>query len=100
MSATYRWPLILELDMGQCRRAEYQVHRNSMAQIQLLALRLAFFVGFSGGFTLSTSAITSLNGKGMCGIGFELVILLVSCCLLITDYLRCCSLGKGGLLSP
>jgi hypothetical protein len=25
----------------------------------------------SGGFTLSTSAITSLNGSGMCGMGFE-----------------------------
>jgi hypothetical protein len=28
-----------------------------------------------GGFTLSTSAITSLNRMGMCGIGFEFVIL-------------------------
>jgi hypothetical protein len=37
-----------------------------------------FFGGFGGGLTLSTSAITSLNGKGMCGIGFELVIFFSS----------------------
>ena len=39
------------------------------------ALRFRVFVcaAFSGGFTLSTSAITSLNGSGMCGIGLELV---------------------------
>ena len=38
---------------------------------------VARFWFFSGGFTLSTSAITSLNGRGMCGIGFELVILCI-----------------------
>src|SRR5260370_36527913 len=32
------------------------------------------FVFFSCGFTLSTSAITSLNGSGMCGIGFAFVV--------------------------
>jgi len=31
------------------------------------------FGSFSGGFTLSTSFITSSNGSGMCGIGFSLV---------------------------
>jgi hypothetical protein len=49
-------------------------------------LHLGFFVlsccvvlcCFSGGFTFSTSAITSLNGRGMCGIGFEFVIRLVT----------------------
>jgi hypothetical protein len=35
----------------------------------ILIWPFAFF-GFSGGFTLSTSAVTSLNGKGICGIGF------------------------------
>ena len=33
-----------------------------------------FVFCFSGGLTLSTSAITSLNGSGICGIGLELVI--------------------------
>jgi hypothetical protein len=33
-----------------------------------------FTVAFSRGFTFSTSAITSLNGRGMSGIGFELGI--------------------------
>src|ERR1019366_3006984 len=39
-----------------------------------LVIRLLFLAGFSGGFTFNTSAITSLNGRGMCGIGFEFVI--------------------------
>jgi len=58
-----------------------------MAPIQPLPLRLAFFVGFgfSGGFTLSTSAMTSLNGSGMCGIGFELVIFSVAIGILSDD---------------
>jgi H+/Cl- antiporter ClcA len=35
------------------------------------------FSGSRDGFTLSTSDITSLNGSGMCGIGFEFVIFFV-----------------------
>jgi hypothetical protein len=38
------------------------------------ALLLCGLCCFSGGFTLSTSAITSLNGRGMCGIGLEFVV--------------------------
>jgi hypothetical protein len=37
MSATYRSPLTLELDTGQCPRAERQVHKNSRDPIQLLS---------------------------------------------------------------
>ena len=42
----------------------------------LMSLTLAFPSGpFSGGLTLTASAITSLNGSGMCGLGLELVTL-------------------------
>ena len=56
------------------------VKRVVYAHFFLRTLVSAFF---SGGFTLSTSAITSLNGRGMCGIGFEFVVLLLSDSLVI-----------------
>ena len=40
-----------------------------------LASALESPFSFVGGFTLSTSLITSPNGRGMCGIGFEFVVL-------------------------
>jgi hypothetical protein len=42
--------------------------------ISVIDPRYLPFPCFFGGFTLSTSAITSLNGSGMWGIGFEFVI--------------------------
>ena len=75
----------------QHRSGHVQNHPRSSttATVSYLAFvgRL-FRGGFSGGFTMSTSAITSLNGRGMCGIGFEFVIRLgLSSGLLIRFYL-------------
>lgn len=39
-----------------------------------LGFAVAFFAGLIGGFTFSTSAISSLNGSGIWGIGLEFVI--------------------------
>jgi hypothetical protein len=54
-----------------------------------IAINYAFFprfgglLFFSGGLTLSTSAINSLNGRGMCGIGFEFVVLVETPCSIL-----------------
>jgi hypothetical protein len=50
-------------------RGRWQKQRRPPPQFKF---RFGFCViRFSGGFTLSTSAITSLNGGGICGIGWE-----------------------------
>src|SRR5215475_2212324 len=46
-------------------------------------IKLYFVFGLSRGFTFSTSAITTLNGSGMCRIGLEFVVLLDSSCALL-----------------
>jgi hypothetical protein len=51
--------------------------------VQLLVRLVFFFICFFGGFTLSTSDITSLNGRGICGIGFEFVVLLETSCSIL-----------------
>jgi hypothetical protein len=52
-------------------RTRFWNEYNSYSAFAGFALR----GGFSGGFTLSTSAITSLNGSGMCGIGLEFLVM-------------------------
>src|SRR5215475_7244285 len=46
-------------------------------------IKLYFVFGLSRGFTFSTSAITTLNGSGMCRSGLEFVVLLDSSCALL-----------------
>jgi len=56
----------------------------SVSKTQLLSFRFrGARTDFSGGFALSTSAITSLNGRGICGIGLEFVILFAGSILLV-----------------
>ncbi|MGC2229441.1 MAG: hypothetical protein WA254_07510, partial [Candidatus Sulfotelmatobacter sp.] len=71
-------PLFLQVD-------SLSFHLVQISPVTSLPL---FFGFFSGGFTLSTSAITSLNGSGMCGIGLEFVILFWGSTLFVTFRLQ------------